>query len=53
MNLVATLNSKFFRGQSVTEQEIETVKGIMLQDQEGLQFQVMTDEEFETWLATQ
>ncbi|HEY8400786.1 MAG TPA: hypothetical protein VIK89_05960 [Cytophagaceae bacterium] len=51
MQLVATLNGKFFRAISVTEDEIEVAKEYMLKDQEGLEFQVMSDEEFEEWLV--
>lgn len=53
MQLVATLNGVFFRAQSITESEIEAVKEAMLQDQDGLVFQVMTDAEFDAWLASQ
>jgi len=50
MQLVATFNGKFFRAQSVTESEIDKVKQAMLKDQEGLEFQTMTYDEFEQWL---
>ena len=53
MQLVATLNASFFRAITVTDKGIEIAKDTMLQNQEGLEFQVMTDEEFETWLMTQ
>lgn len=49
MQLVATLNNKFFRAISVSEEEIEKTKESMLKDQKGLEFRAMTDREFETW----
>lgn len=52
MQLVATYNGRFFRAQSVYEEEIENVKRTMLLDQEGLEFQVMSDGEFEEWLKS-
>lgn len=50
MQVVATLNGKFFRAQSATEEEVEVIKQTMLQDQEELEFEVMTNAEFEQWL---
>lgn len=52
MQLVATKNGNLFRSQSVSEEEIEISKETMLQNQEGLDFQVMADIEFEEWLMT-
>jgi len=53
MLLVATLNNKFFRAISVINEEVEVAKETMIQDQEDLEFKIMADEEFETWLMTQ
>ncbi len=53
MQLVATIEGSFFRGQSVTVDEIEVVKQAMLQDQKGLEFKIMEDEEFEQFLDEQ
>lgn len=47
MQLVATLNGVFFRAISVTQEDSNTVRETMLQDQEGLEFELMTSEEFE------
>lgn len=56
MQLVATIKetSAFFRAQSVSEEEIELVKQAMQNDTEQeLEFQVMSDADFETWLTAQ
>ena len=53
MQLVATLKGKFFRAQSVTELEKERVKEAMLKDQDGLEFNLIDDTEFERWLESQ
>jgi hypothetical protein len=56
MQIVATKqNGDFFRAQSVSEsiEEQETVKTAMESDAgEELNFQVMSDVEFEQWLET-
>lgn len=51
MQLVAKFNNTFFRAQSVTENNLEKVKESMLQDQQNLEFEILTDEEFEKMLA--
>jgi len=53
MQLVATLNGAFFRAQTCNEKDADKCKQTMLIDQEGLEFQVMTDEEFDLWLELQ
>lgn len=57
MQLVATkLTGEFFRAQSITESvdEQATVKAAMEADAgEKLNFQIMTDVEFEDWLSSQ
>jgi hypothetical protein len=53
MILVALHGNKFFRSQSFVEGEIEKVKETMLKDQESLEFEVMTDTDFENWLNEQ
>ena len=46
MILVAKKNGEFFRGQSVTEDEIEIVKQTMLADAEDeLTFNIVADDE--------
>ena len=52
MILVALHGNIFFRSQSFAEGEIEKVKETMLKDQEGLEFEVMADGEFEKWLES-
>lgn len=57
MQLVATKTTgEFFRAQTVTEsvQEQEVVKAVMEADAgEELNFQIMTNAEFEEWLNSQ
>lgn len=52
MHLVATLNDEFFRSQSVNGNEIEMAKQTMLKDKAGLEFEIMTNVEFELWLES-
>lgn len=53
MQLLAIQNNdEFFRGQSVTNDTIEMTKQAMLKDQENLEFRIIPDEEFESWLLT-
>ena len=52
MILIAFHDNVFFRSQSFAEGEIEKVKETMLKDQEGLEFEVMSDGEFEKWLES-
>lgn len=51
MILVAFHNGVFFRGQSVTEDDIERTKEAMLNDTSPLTFELMTDEEYEDMKA--
>jgi len=55
MQLVATrLTGEFFRAQSISEEEKASVQVAMQKDAgEELAFQIMTDTEFESWLASQ